>query len=259
MRAVHACPARLCAPAGDHQPGISLASLEHRVSGPGILLYDLAAGNFCEECGHPKANRLFDLLGTCRTCNEAITRHRCTKLPALADRAPGQEWECPDCGSIWRLVSEEEDCPDCCAECGHTVTRRRWDLAEEGERIGSAPRRKPEPWTPFRNALRETVNVAYARPAPPSLPETCYHTPGGLMVHVKPGCRCYGAADVQGRAEMLDCHLEAFAGSTSQRCSWKRRSHTEPFPSLSFRAGTLRRSRPLHRRRLGSRPGSAVE
>jgi hypothetical protein len=155
----------------------------------GILMYDLA-GNWCEECGHPKMNRLFGILGDCETCNEVITRHRCTKRPAVTDRAPGQVWECPDCGSFWRLASEEEACLDCCGECGHTVTRRHWDLEEEGDRIDSAPRYKPEPWSPLRNALRGSVNALYARPAPPSLPKDCYRMTSGSMVHVRPGCRC---------------------------------------------------------------------
>lgn len=156
----------------------------------GILAYGLA-GNWCEECGRPKVSRLFDVLTGCGTCDEAITRHRCTKRPAVTDRAPGQEWDCPDCGGIWRLAEEEEWCLDCCGECGHKIVSRHWVLAEEGDRIDSAPKRKPSGgWTPFRNVLRQSVNAMYARPQRPSLPKECHRTPGGIMVHVKPGCHC---------------------------------------------------------------------
>ena len=166
----------------------------------GIILYDLA-GNWCEECGHAKSLRLLDILGTCQTCNEVITRHRCVKLPAVTDRAPGQDWECPDCGSTWRLVQEEEACPDCCSECGHAVSRRRWDLEEEGDRIPTAPKREPQPYTPFRNALYRTTRTLTDRPAyspllgtapgfVPSRPGSCYRAAAGFMVHVRPGCRC---------------------------------------------------------------------
>ncbi len=150
----------------------------------GILMYDLA-GNWCEECGRAKSLRLWPgTLTGCKTCNEVITRHRCTKLPAVTDRAPGQEWECPDCDSIWRLEEGPEPCPDCCADCGHEVTARRWVLAEKGDRTGSAPRHEPQPFAPFRNFL---AGVGTRAVSPPG---SCYHTAGGSMVHVKPGCRC---------------------------------------------------------------------
>ena len=150
----------------------------------GWLPYDLA-GNFCEECGRAKFNRLWVTAQDCETCWEAITRHRCTRLPSVTDRAPGQDWECDDCGSFWTLTVEEEACPDCCSECGHTVTTRRWDRTEEGDRMDTAPRHKPGPlWTPFRNPFPRP------RPASLSLPEECYRMSSGSMVHVKPGCRC---------------------------------------------------------------------
>jgi hypothetical protein len=149
----------------------------------GILMYDLA-GNWCEECGQPKLNRLYSGLTGCATCNEAITRHRCTKRP---DLDPGQSWECPDCGSLWTAREEEETCGECGQGIG--VMRKAWDSVA-GDRIDTAPRHKPEPWTPFRNLFRETVRAAYSRRRPPSLPEACYRTDGGIMVHVKPGCRC---------------------------------------------------------------------
>lgn len=156
----------------------------------GILMYDLA-GNWCEQCGQPKLNRALDMLTGCPACDEVVTRHRCPERPAITDRAPGQSWECPDCGRLWRLAEREEPCPDCCCECDHTVTRRRWDLEEEGDRIDTAPRHKPEPYTPLWNALRSTVNSLYARPRTerPSF-GTCHRTDKGIMVHVKPGCRC---------------------------------------------------------------------
>jgi hypothetical protein len=157
-----------------------------RVSEHGILMYDLA-GNWCEECGRAKSFRLWPgVLTGCKTCDEVVTRHRCTKRPAVTDRAPGQEWDCPDCGGIWRLADEEDSCPDCCGDCGHKVLSRRWILAEEGDRLDTAPRHKPQPWTPFRNPFPRS-----ALPADPPAPfGECYETPGGIKVHVRPGCRC---------------------------------------------------------------------
>lgn len=137
----------------------------------GIFLGDLAAGYFCEECGRAKSYRLWpgNLTG-CKTCDEVVTRHRCTKRPELAT---GESWTCPDCGTIWTAGEEEETC----GECGQGIgaTRRTWDLVL-GDRIDSAPRHKPEPWTPFRNRIQPSSR--------------CYKTPSGSMVHVKPGCRC---------------------------------------------------------------------
>ena len=151
----------------------------------GVLMYDLA-GNWCEECGRAKSFRLFPggLTG-CKTCDEVVTRHRCTKRP---DLATGESWTCPDCGTIWTAGEEEETC----GECGHGlgIMQRTWDSVP-GDRIDSAPRSKPEPWTPLRNALRGTVDALYAKPdlRRPSF-GTCHRTAGGIMVHVKPGCRC---------------------------------------------------------------------
>ena len=153
----------------------------------GILMYDLA-GNWCEECGRAKSFRLWPgTLTGCTTCDEVITRHRCTKLPAIADRAPGQEWDCPDCGGIWRLVEEEDWCLDCCGECGHKLMSRRWTLAEEGDRLDSAPRYQPPSWTPFRDFARMP-----ALPPPGMVPNSCYQLSNGSTVHIKPGCRCPG-------------------------------------------------------------------
>jgi hypothetical protein len=151
----------------------------------GILMYDLA-GNWCEECGRAKSFRLWPgTLTGCKTCDEVVTRHRCTKRPAVADRAPGQEWECPDCGGIWRLAEEEDWCPDCCGECGHKIVSRRWALAEEGDRLDTAPRHHPQPFAPFRNFTGfSAAPPAWIRPA------SCYAIASGSMVHVKPGCRC---------------------------------------------------------------------
>jgi hypothetical protein len=155
------------------------------VTETGWLPYDLA-DNWCEECGRAKSYRLWPgLLTGCKTCDEVITRHRCTRLPAVTDRAPGQEWECPDCGSSWRLAEEEDWCPDCCGECGHKVTSRRWVLEEEGDRLDTAPRHVPPVYTPFRNPFRPVA--ASSKPGPFG---ECHRTPGGIMIHVKPGCRC---------------------------------------------------------------------
>ena len=149
-----------------------------------ILAYDLA-GNWCEECCRAKSFRLWPgMLTGCKTCDEVVTRHRCTGLPAVTDRAPGQQWECPDCESFWTLAEERVACLDCCGECGHMVTSRRWELTEVGERIGSAPRYRPQPYTPLRNPF---PRPAVSRPGPFG---SCHRTDGGVMVHVKPGCRC---------------------------------------------------------------------
>ena len=153
------------------------------MSETGIYPYDLI-GNWCEECGRPKIDRLLGFAGNCGTCTEAITRHRCTKRPELA---AGGSWTCPDCGTIWTAGEEEKTCGECGQGTG--TMRRTWDTVP-GDRIGTAPRYKPEPFTSFRDALRQTVNAVYAGPALPSPPRECYRMPNGLMVHVKPGCRC---------------------------------------------------------------------
>lgn len=158
------------------------------VSAPGIIPYGLA-GNFCEECGQAKMSRLFEVLTGCKTCDEVITRHRCTGRPDIGSLADGQAWECPDCGSRWAPRTVQEACADCCGDCGHTVTVRRWD-SEEGPRTDTAPRYSPAPWTPFRNALRDSVAAILAPPARASHPGSCYRTASGAQVHVKPGCRC---------------------------------------------------------------------
>jgi hypothetical protein len=154
------------------------------MSGHGIYMYDLA-GNWCEECGRAKSLRLFPggLTG-CKTCDEVVTRHRCTKRPELAT---GESWTCPDCGTIWTAGEEEETCGECGQGTG--TMRRTWDTVP-GDRIDTAPRHKPEPWTPFRNALRQTADALYSRPRPPSLPKDCYRMSSGSMVHIRPGCRC---------------------------------------------------------------------
>jgi len=148
----------------------------------GIIPYGLA--DFCcGECGRPMSQRLFGMLTGCKTCDDVITRHRCTKRPGLN---AGESWTCPDCGTIWTAGEEEETCPECGQGIGSM--RRTWETVP-GERLDSAPRHQPQPWTPFRNALRETVRTMYARPGRPP-PGSCYQMASGTMVHVKPGCRC---------------------------------------------------------------------
>lgn len=156
--------------------------------GAGILAYGLD-GNFCPECGSPKMSRLMEILTGCKTCDDAITRHRCTRRPDLGDLADGEAWECPECGSRWTPRSEVRDCPDCCADCGHQVTVRLWECGE-GPRVDSAPRYEPRPWTPLRDALRRAVPAVLPPPGPGRRPTGCYRMPGGAMVHVMPGCRC---------------------------------------------------------------------
>lgn len=119
----------------------------------GVYAYDLA-GNWCEECGQAKSFRLFPgTLTGCKTCDEVITRHRCTGRPDLDALAVGESWECPDCGSVWSAGEETKDCPDCCGDCGHLVTVKRWSVVE-GDRVATAPRYKPEPFAPFRKLRR---------------------------------------------------------------------------------------------------------
>lgn len=157
------------------------------MSETGIYMYDLA-GNWCEECGRAKSFRLWPgTLTGCKTCDDMITAHRCTSRPALDALAAGESWTCPDCDSAWTVIEGEEDCPDCCGECGHRVTRRWWQIVT-GARYATAPRYKPEPFAPFR--------IPSFRP-PPRMPlsarlphASCYRTAAGVMVHVKAVCRC---------------------------------------------------------------------
>jgi hypothetical protein len=111
-----------------------------------INLYDLAAGNFCEECGRAESLRLWPgTLTGCTACDEAVTRHRCTSRPELA---LGESWTCPGCGTLWTATEEEETC----WECGHGIgtMRRTWETIP-GARIDTAPRYAPQPFAPFRN------------------------------------------------------------------------------------------------------------
>jgi hypothetical protein len=115
----------------------------------GWLPYDLV-GNFCEECGRAKSFRMWPgVLTGCKTCDEVVTRHRCTRRPD--DLPLGATWTCPDCGSTWTAREEE----DTCGECGQGIGtyRRAWDSVP-GDRMDTAPRHAPQPFTPFRNRLR---------------------------------------------------------------------------------------------------------
>jgi hypothetical protein len=136
--------------------GYKNPDIPHDSSAPkGIEPFDLLAP-YCEECGRPKINRLlFDGLAVqgCATCTEAVTRHRCTKLPDILSLAAGESWECPDCGSVWTHLERLEDCPDCCGHCGHMVMRDSWHKVL-GDRIDTAPRYEPQVYTPLRNKLK---------------------------------------------------------------------------------------------------------
>lgn len=141
------------------------------MSGTGIYLYDLAPPA-CPECGRPLGSRwLMTAPSGCAACDEAITRHRCTALPARESLEPGESWECPDCGSRWTAI----EVADSCCECGQEVRRKTWAWVE-GERIAAAPRYEPVAFTLFRDIVPRSGK--------------CHRTPGGIMVHVKPGCRC---------------------------------------------------------------------
>ena len=146
----------------------------------GIIPYDLI-GNWCEECGRAKMYRIWPgtLMG-CKTCDEVVTRHRCTGRP---DLATGESWTCPDCGTLWTAAEEE----DTCGECGQGTgsMRRTWETVP-GDRIATAPRYEPRPYGPFRS-LFPLPAARMTRPGPFG---ECYKTATGIQVHVRPGCRC---------------------------------------------------------------------
>ena len=119
------------------------------VTDHGIISYDLGAGNWCEECGRAKSFRLWPGTRTgCAACDEVVTRHRCTSRPDLDALALGESWDCRECGSTWTAVEKE----DWCGECGRSGMVKGWDSVP-GDRLDSAPRYEPQPWTPFRNVL----------------------------------------------------------------------------------------------------------
>ena len=123
----------------------------------GIYPYDLA-GEFCEECGRHKTARLFyDGLG-CQGC---------ARRPDIETLAIGATWECPDCGSIYGVSSHRAYC----GECGHVIQEGRWDLVLKGDRIDSAPRYKPQVYTPLRNIFKAKDGVPQEPGKPsPGLP-----------------------------------------------------------------------------------------
>ena len=156
----------------------------------GIVLYDLAP-LACPECSRPLGNRvLMTAPSGCGTCDEAITRHRCTARPSREALGTGESWECPDCGSMWTAIETASNC----GECGQEVWEKTWD-AVPGDRIATAPRYKPVVFTPFRNAIRALAAPpaysAWSRTAASVLrPSSCYRADAGFTVHVKPGCAC---------------------------------------------------------------------
>ena len=115
----------------------------------GITPYAGLAGNWCEECGQAKSYRLWPgMLTGCATCDEVITRHRCAGRPDLGALDVGASWECPDCGTVWSVAERE----DTCGECGRSGMVKAWSHVP-GDRIDSAPRYQPQPFTPFRDKL----------------------------------------------------------------------------------------------------------
>lgn len=155
------------------------------------------ADNWCEECGRAKSYRLWPgVLTGCKACDEVVTRHRCTGRPDLDSLDIGTSWTCPDCGTAWAVTEEGIWCPECgCHECR---TEKRWTVSVPGDRIETAPRYRPPPWTPLRNVLHQMAEVATSRPAvspannryPRGPLGSCYRMASGSMVHVRPGCRC---------------------------------------------------------------------
>jgi hypothetical protein len=142
------------------------------VSSQGIIPYGLSI-HFCDECGYPLARRLWGFLTGCKTCDDAITRHRCERRPPLDKLAAGGSWTCPDCLSIWAVAEEEAEC----GECGQSRMVKTWEYTE-GSQVATAPGHEPWSFTPFRNIIpRREVGG-------------CYRMDNGSMVHIKPGCRC---------------------------------------------------------------------
>jgi ribosomal protein L37AE/L43A len=158
-------------------------------SGTGIHFYDLASDYFCEECRRPKGNRwLLGVPSGCATCDEVISRHRCTGRPSIDERADGDIWQCPDCDSAWLVVMEK----DTCGDCGRDGMEKTWTVAVPGARLDSAPRYQPYVPVPFRNLLAEAGRIASPVRPPPrhAAPGSCYQMASGALVHIKPGCRC---------------------------------------------------------------------
>lgn len=160
------------------------------MSESGIALYDLAPPQ-CPECHRFTSNRLLmSAPSGCATCDEVITRHRCTGRPARESLETGDAWECPDCGSTWTAIEVAENC----GECGQEVWRKTWETVE-GDRMATAPRHNPVVFTPFRNLVRDlTAPPAYSvwtKAGNAVRPESCYRASAGFTVHVQPGCRCH--------------------------------------------------------------------
>ena len=167
----------------------------------GIIPYDLI-GNWCKECGQAKSYRMWPgVLTGCATCDEVVTRHRCTGRPELDSLDVGASWTCPDCDTIWAIAEEAVWCPECgCRECR---TEKRWTVSVPGDRIGTAPRHKPQPYAPLRvpvfppglGLFPSSPDGPYFAPfreggiTPPRTGK-CYRAAAGFMVHVRPGCRC---------------------------------------------------------------------
>ena len=74
---------------------------------------------------------------------------------------------------------------DTCGECGRTGLEKGWETIP-GDRLATAPRFDPQPFTLFRNLLPRIP----ARYDPPGPFGECYQMASGPMVHVRPGCRC---------------------------------------------------------------------
>jgi hypothetical protein len=143
----------------------------------GVIAYDLA-GEFCAECGVHVSMRMFGPLRGCKTCEEVMTRHRCTKRPPVGDKPVGETWDCSDCGTVW-IVTEERDT---CGACGRSGMEKFWTLYVRGDRIDTAPRHEVPTYTPFRDIL-----FAGKKGTPR---DPCRRTASGIMIHVKPYCRC---------------------------------------------------------------------
>lgn len=135
-----------------------------------LIPFDLSA-HLCEECGQPKIRRLWEFLTGCTTCDAAVTRHRCVTRPALEFLAVGESWTCRECWSVWTVTEEMGTC----GECGRSGPEKAWSY-KRGGNVDNAPRHNPYTYVPLRNRLPGAGK--------------CHRTPGGIMVHVKPDCRC---------------------------------------------------------------------
>ena len=113
--------------------------------------YNLATDAFCAECERFKPDWILHSVPTgCATCDEMITRHRCTGQPDLDSLAVSGSWGCPVCGCVWTAVRGD------CHECGAPGMETTWSVVE-GDRMDTAPRYEPDVPVKILNRLSLTA------------------------------------------------------------------------------------------------------